>query len=104
MAKSVKVLFLCLSSNHTSLRPAQYLGKLQSSISDQETREGWWEELRAEVTLPLFASSPPDLFSLPTLRSETMQASYAALMLSATLRPVPFMAMSVYWFALGLEQ
>lgn len=27
----------------------KFLGKLEASITDQETREGWWEELRDEI-------------------------------------------------------
>ena len=27
----------------------KYLGKLASSLSDQETRDGWWSELRSEL-------------------------------------------------------
>ncbi|GMH91611.1 hypothetical protein TL16_g12104 [Triparma laevis f. inornata] len=30
-------------------RSVKYLGKLASSLSDQETRDGWWSELRSEL-------------------------------------------------------
>ena len=30
-------------------RSVKFLGKLEATISDQETREGWWEELRDEI-------------------------------------------------------
>ena len=30
-------------------KAVKFLGKLASSLSDQETREGWWEELRSEI-------------------------------------------------------
>lgn len=30
-------------------RSVKYLGKLEAKLSDQETREGWWEELRNEI-------------------------------------------------------
>ena len=30
-------------------RSVKFLGKLEASVSDQETREGWWAELRDEI-------------------------------------------------------
>ncbi len=30
-------------------KSVKFLGSLANSLSDQETREGWWEELRDEV-------------------------------------------------------
>ena len=30
-------------------RSVKFLGKLEATLSDQETREGWWEELRDEI-------------------------------------------------------
>ena len=30
-------------------RSVKYLGKLEATLSDQETREGWWDELRDEI-------------------------------------------------------
>jgi len=30
-------------------RSVKYLGKLASKLSDQETRDGWWSELRDEI-------------------------------------------------------
>ncbi len=30
-------------------RSVKFLGKLEAKLSDQETREGWWSELRDEV-------------------------------------------------------
>jgi len=30
-------------------RSVKYLGKLKSNLSDQETRDGWWSELRDEI-------------------------------------------------------
>jgi hypothetical protein len=30
-------------------RSVKFLGKLEASVSDQETREGWWTELRDEI-------------------------------------------------------
>ncbi|CAM9883241.1 unnamed protein product, partial [Ectocarpus sp. 8 AP-2014] len=30
-------------------RSVKYLGKLASKLSDQETRDGWWAELREEI-------------------------------------------------------
>jgi hypothetical protein len=30
-------------------RSVKYLGKLASKLSDQETRDGWWQELRDEI-------------------------------------------------------
>lgn len=30
-------------------RSVKFLGKLEATISDQETREGWWDELREEI-------------------------------------------------------
>ena len=30
-------------------RSVKFLGKLEASVSDQETREGWWSELRDEI-------------------------------------------------------
>ena len=30
-------------------KSVKFLGKLASSLSDQETREGWWEEIRDEI-------------------------------------------------------
>ena len=30
-------------------KSVKFLGKLETSLSDQETREGWWEELRDEI-------------------------------------------------------
>ena len=30
-------------------KSVKFLGKLETSLSDQETREGWWEELRDEM-------------------------------------------------------
>ena len=35
------------------IQHVQFLGKLESSLSDQETREAWWEELRGEVSIAL---------------------------------------------------
>ena len=30
-------------------KSVKFLGKLETTLSDQETREGWWEELRDEI-------------------------------------------------------
>ena len=30
-------------------RSVKFLGKLEATLTDQETREGWWEELRDEI-------------------------------------------------------
>jgi hypothetical protein len=32
-------------------RSVKFLGKLEATLSDQETREGWWEELRDEIRM-----------------------------------------------------
>jgi hypothetical protein len=31
-------------------RSVKYLGKLASKLSDQEARDGWWQELREEIS------------------------------------------------------
>jgi hypothetical protein len=55
----VKLLSMTSFGDHTKLRlgglviarSVKFLGKLEATLSDQETREGWWEELRDEIRM-----------------------------------------------------
>lgn len=40
---------LCMAGGLVAARSVKFLGKLEATLSDQETREGWWEELRDEI-------------------------------------------------------
>jgi hypothetical protein len=42
-------MLLCKLGGVVMARSVKYLGKLEATRSDQETREGWWEELREEI-------------------------------------------------------
>ena len=55
--QDVQLISLCTFSSHMKIklgglvlaRSVKFLGKLEASLADQETREGWWEELRDEI-------------------------------------------------------